>query len=501
MKKLVLGFVILFSFQSFAQNPEFAKSSNGLIYSDSTIKQLKYIVDSLNIRFRACDLQKVYRAKAQGKTNYIKLDTGNIKAALRDIEANISFDEFVKKYPAAKFDSDLLVVRFNYKDYEDKDVTRFSSVELSNDHYYIISLNENLQRFLKPLKGTWVFDYWPGSKLVEEQISAFYFTANFIEPSLPEKYARMVQYADCMVDTSVGIFKENAQRTGGRSGRQPKEKSKVIDFFQYINSKTGRPDYFSGGWTEAKYKEYRKKCNEWDSLRLDRTDRLKENDDEFNELFRAALEEALADVSVSNDAFEEYVRRYKSPQIALELKRSRIVVGGCSQDLSPRRHAMNIALLSAETINWEIFLRSHLDIMNDNFERSIDGSYAWAERKTYIKELEVLDFNVTDLLLGISLRIENPGEHHYYGNISRLGRALSESKYQVAIKSKILDMIRDEKLDDYNRMLMYYLYLNYNYYVDDKELQKKNIEKLQSAVNTLPVYLASKIKFKEETNN
>jgi len=162
---------------------------------------------------------------------------------------------------------------------------------------------------------------------------------------------------------------------------------------------------------------------------------------------------------------------------------------------------MNIALLSAETINWEIFLRSHLDIMNDNFERSIDGSYAWAERKTYIKELEVLDFNVTDLLLGISLRIENPGEHHYYGNISRLGRALSESKYQVAIKSKILDMIRDEKLDDYNRMLMYYLYLDYNYYLDNKELQKKNIEKLHSAVNTLPAYLASKIKFKEETNN
>lgn len=90
--------------------------------------------------------------------------------------------------------------------------------------------------------------------------------------------------------------------------------------------------------------------------------------------------------------FEEYVSCYKSPKVALELKRSRIVVGGCSQDMSPRVHAMNIALLSAETINWEIFLRSHLDIMNDNFERMSDGSYAWAGRKTYIKELEVLDF-------------------------------------------------------------------------------------------------------------
>lgn len=102
---------------------------------------------------------------------------------------------------------------------------------------------------------------------------------------------------------------------------------------------------------------------------------------------------------------------------------------------------------------------------------------------------------MTDLLSGISLRIENPGEHHYYGNISRLGRALSESHYREDVESKILDMIRDEKSDDYNRVLMYYLYLNYNYYLKDKGMQKKNIETLQSAVNTLPIYLASKIKF------
>ncbi len=494
MKKSVLGFVILFSFQAFAQNPEFAKSSNGLIYSDNTIKQLKYIVDSLNIKFSVCDLHKVYRAKAQAMANYIWLDTGNIKAARLDIEANISFDEFIKKYPGTESDINLLVVRFNYKDYEDKEVTQFKSVELSNDHDYWISLNENAERFLKPLKGTWVFDYWEKSKYSEESIRAFYFTTNFSEPTLPEKYARMVQYSDCMVDTSVEIFKEKAKRTGVR---YPRNKSKVTDFFSYINSKTGKPE-FPEKYTEAKYEKYLKKYKEWDSLRFDKLDRMKENDDEFNELFQAGLEEALDDGSVSNNEFEEYVGRYNSPKTALDLKRSRIVVGGCSQDISPRIHAMNIAVLSAETINWEIFLRSHLDIMNDNFERVSDGSYAWAARKTYIKELEVLDFDVVDLLLGISLRIENPGEHHYYGNISRLGRALSESQYQAAIENKILDMIPDEQLDDYNRVLMYYLYLNYNYYLDNKELQKKNIEKLKSAVNTLPNYIRSRIKFEED---
>jgi hypothetical protein len=42
--------------------------------------------------------------KAQAIANYIRLDTGNIKAARRDIEANISFGEFVKKYPGTKPD-------------------------------------------------------------------------------------------------------------------------------------------------------------------------------------------------------------------------------------------------------------------------------------------------------------------------------------------------------------------------------------------------------------
>ena len=49
-------------------------------------------------------------------------------------------------------------------------------------------------------------------------------------------------------------------------------------------------------------------------------------------------------------------------------------------DNSPRIHALNIAKLSAETINWEVFLRAHLDIMKDKFERMSDGSYAFGGR-------------------------------------------------------------------------------------------------------------------------
>src|SRR5690606_2706951 len=119
----------------------------------------------------------------------------------------------------------------------------------------------------------------------------------------------------------------------------------------------------------------------------------------------------------------------------LQRMRHTKVVGSCSQDASPRIHAINIALVSAETTNWEVFLKAHLDIMNDKFDRMSDGNYAYAQRKTYIKELEELNINVIDLLLGISLRIENPANNHYYGNIGRLGRAISESKYKVEFEN------------------------------------------------------------------
>ena len=495
MKKSVLGFGLLFCFHTFAQNPEFAKSVNGLIYSDITISQLKHIVDSLNIKFRTCDLHKIYRAKAQARGNYISLDSGNIKAAQRDIESGISFDEFVKKYPISEVEKDILIVRYGYKDYQGKEVIEFSNVELGKDGDQELSFEKNLDRFKAPLKGKWVLKYQEKTSYSDESIEAFYFLTDLLEPALPENYARLVQYSDCMVDTTVEIFKGNARSTGGYFFNNSNEKTPLDVFLEYVTSKLDREPTFKGKYKENKYEKYMDKYNEWDSLRLVTTDYLYKNDPEFKDHFQKALKEAL-DSGISNEAFEEYVGRYDSKKNALELKRGRRVMGSCSMDNSPRVHAMNIALLSAETINWEIFLRAHLDIMNDNFARVSDGSWAWAGRKTYIKELEILDINVIDLLLGISLRVENPGDHHYYGSIGRLGRALSESEEKENIEKKILEMISDSQLDDYNRVLMYYLFLNYNHYLENEDERKQNIEELKLAINTLPGYISQKIVFK-----
>ena len=54
-------------------------------------------------------------------------------------------------------------------------------------------------------------------------------------------------------------------------------------------------------------------------------------------------------------------------------------------------------------------------------------------------------------------------------------------------------MISDNLLDDYNRIIFYYLFLNYNYNLENKERQAENKIKLKTAINTLPEYLATKI--------
>lgn len=177
----------------------------------------------------------------------------------------------------------------------------------------------------------------------------------------------------------------------------------------------------------------------------------------------------------------------------LDEMRSIRVIGGCSQDSRPRAHAINIALLSAETYKWEVFLKAHLDIMNDHFERMSDGSYAWERRNTYIKELEELNINVADLMFGISFRIENPSNNHYFGSIGRLGRAFSETKNRSEIEKSILSIVSDKELDIYNRLLFYFLFLNYNENIRNEAIKKKNNDKLLAATKTLPNFISEKL--------
>ncbi|WP_299838503.1 hypothetical protein [uncultured Tenacibaculum sp.] len=411
MKKIILTLVTIFIFKvSLAQNGEFKIQENGLIYSESTMNKLKSIADSLNLKFKVCDINKEFSSQYQVIGHKIDIKKNKVKEAKQDIKKNISFDEFQKKYPEAKITKNILIIRYYYKDYQDKNIVEFSEVSLHGGYGFELNFDKDLDKYEIENLSNWVFKHYKKTSYSEESISAFYLPSKIESKKLPKKYSQMISYSDCLIDTTTSKLKNNLKYGWVKLPKNWKNQSKI-------------------------------------------------------------KQEKL-----------------------LDKLRSISVIGGCSQDSRPREHAINIAMVSAETQKWEIFLKAHLDVMNDRFERVSDGSYAWDKRKTYIKELEELNINVLDLIIGISLRIENPSKNHYYGSIYRIGRALAETKNKDKVESQLFSIIEDNELDLYNRILGYYILDNYIYNQTKETKKNRLITKLKKSIKSLPENLHKQIK-------
>lgn len=510
MKKLILLFFFLWACLYVAVAQEFEPQEGGHIYPPSTMNKLKHIVDSLNLKFSTCDLRKVYLSQNQGIAHYVSVK-GNFSEIKKDMENGIGFEAFEQKYKDIPITKNVIVISYKETDYREKTHAEFRGENLGydndNDDYFLSFEDTNILK--QKVKGKWLYNACDNDSCWRKGLDAFYFLTEIEAKPLTEKYAKMVQYANCMVDTTAQIFLENAssERLFAYSILS-EEKDNISKFMKLVEGKykVKPPKYpdFPDDESPEKIKKYKKDVekyhqtyNIWDSTRLAYLDKYVATTPKFKVLFDKALQQAV-DSSFSNDAFERYVERYDSKEKALLLKRKRIVIGGCSQDQSPRYHALNIARLSAETTKWEIFLRSHLDIMNDRFQRVSDGSYAWAGRQTYIGELEALNINLNDLLLGICLRISNPSEHHYFGSIGRIGRALSETSNPEAIEEKMTEMMADNNLDMYNRIIIMYLFANYAFSTENNTKQELRKEKLQLAIQKLPQEIAKQINFRRE---
>jgi hypothetical protein len=475
---------------------EFRTYENGLVYDPATMAKLRYIVDSLNLKFRLCDLKPQYRAHAQARGHYVRL-TKKLGAAEADLKKGISFENFLRKYPEAEVKRDLVVLKTFTKDEEGE----FLSCRVpAISSQFGQPVTGKPERRTQPWQGRWLHKRYDKKTYGENELEGLFFATEFQSRPLPEAYARLVGYSDCLIDTTALLFLEDATREVGLVDRSQHPAGER--FLRMATDFPGQPrfpkfpdDYENEAVMTAYQRAYdraQEQFYRWDSLRLDYLDRELSKTAAFGTALREALDEALR-TGGSSDALEFYVARYLSKSQALLLKRKRRVVGYCSQDDSPRLHALNIAALSAQTLNWEIFLRSHLNIMNDYFERQSDGSYAWGKRQTYIRELEELGINVTDLLLGITLRVENAGENHYYGDISRVGRALSESRNPDQVERQMLALIGDDQLDDFNRMLTCYLFLHYNRHLADAERKAANQDKIKAAIGAMPGYLAQQV--------
>jgi hypothetical protein len=474
MKRQLVFFLLAISWCGYSQQTEFKVYDNGLIYSEASMTKLGHIVDSLNLKFRTCDIAHPYYSFAQGMATKIKVKS---KEALKLIETGVSLEAFKQRYPGS-IEEEIWITKSHYRDYEDKRYIEYSGLPHGWGNEASISV-----------KDTRANDKTTGWIVNRDKSMAFYFN-KLEQTTLPNEYARLVQYVDCMIDTTASIYLPKAQ---GEVHKRVAVGSKADEFVKWaghFKNEPSFPDYEKLDEMEIEkvYEKFRKQRETWDSLRLSNLDKQMSKNGYWNNLLTEAAEESM-DTGNSNSEFEFYVARYLSKETALQLKRSHKVIGFCSQDQSPRYHAMEICQLAAETTQWDIFLRSHLDIMNDRFERMSDGSYAQQGRKTYLKELEALGIPAIDLLIGTCLRVKNVSENHYWGSIGRVGRALADAEDKAALEQRLLAMVQDEKLDPYNRLLTAYLFNNYAHNLDEESHAAACLQDLEKAVNTLPDFV------------
>lgn len=476
-KILITLYLITICIFGFTQNSEFETYENGLIYSNETVDQLHYIVDSINQRFKDCTPQKSYYSNKQAKGIYFRISDSNLKILKEELDSDISLDDFLDRYAPSSKGKDVLVVLFEYENYKKEQITELYSYPNEVD----VNLDKNLKDQLYNENHHWYYEEYNGV------LDLFYLQHPVSSKKLPVSTSRRLQYVDCLIDTNSGIYSDKAYDKAYDFDYDAE--SDLNKFMNKLFELTKRPNYEKSD----DYDNYLSLYQEWEQTFATKSAEHIKSDSKLKKEIEKVYQEALTKGN-SNDRFEEVVGEYYSKDAELKLKRSRVVVGHCSMDNSPRIHAFNIAILAAETVNWEIFLRAHLDIMTDNFSRMSDGSYAWGRRLTYIKELELLEIDVLDLLIGVSTRIGNPAPNQYYGNISRIGRALSEYHDSVELEQQLTTLIGNEELDDYNRLIGFYIARSYLYNQMDpgsNQLSEDKIEKLNTFRKLLPDYLAT----------
>lgn len=475
---LILISLIIVSELCLGQSSMFKIYPNGLIYSDSTINNLRKIADSLNLQFTKSESNYEFYSKPQAIANLVEIRKEDLIAAKKDIANNISFKDFIAKYPNTIVDDSLLVLRYKSRNPQ-YDFVDFRPESIKSIKNVVITIWQQPDIYNQKLKNKWIT--YPF-----ESNYAYFFLEEFESKPLPEKYAKMIQYSICLIDTNAHLFKETIY--GPDSTGCDKLASAVELFLGYVNKNTNKPNRESFD----NEKDYLKALQQYDSIKFSIIDNSISNQSEFQELLKNAISESLKNGG-TNYEFEEYVGKYYSKKTELDLKLNRQIVEKNYGVDSYRSHAMDIAILSAETANWSTFLRAHLNIFDYGYYLHSDKSWHLNPRHSYIKELEKININTVDLLLGTCFRIQNSDFNKYSGSILSVGHAIAETQNANDFEHQILDLIKDDSLDDYNRINMYQLFQTYYYDLSDEIKKAQNKVRLNEAAKELPSYISSQV--------
>jgi hypothetical protein len=443
MQRLILCLCLLIALFGCAQTSreqQVDANETGLLYGVEDLRILRDLVEKEQIRFRSCHLDRNYYSLQQARVIHFlfKADEKQISNIEHALQKNPSFEQIKLQFSSHLHEVDssqMLILQ------EEKPEKSFLAGSPSRGFEYA---GVSKQASSPIAKEGW---YWSS---YEKNLYGYYLLEPLSSSVIPAEYARLIQYVDCMVDTNSAIFLTNKYNDDwlekSETELASKQRKPLTD---YIGEKMGQ-----------------KKNRTRSTVRLSNemiefASKELAEDLRFRGIFKSCVDEVLKNGTDADD-LQMLAGKLKMHELELDLLRSYQQVGYCSQDSRPIEQAIQIAKLAGKVQKWDIFMRAHLNILNDRFSRNSDGSYAWLQRKTYLRELEVLELNVVDLMLGLSLRAKDLSDNHYEGTIWRIGTALSESKDSLSFEARAKAMIDDGRLDFFNRGLIQLLVNEYH---------------------------------------
>ena len=490
------------------QLPGFPLHANGLLYSDTLMGQLKHLADSVRSRAGRTRGKGDYYSIKQATGRLVRVDTGDVYGAFDDLRKGILFTAFAGKYPQADTNNRILVILDESPGYRVAGTASYYKVIFEGEDYSASRIILVTDEHYRPLTGV-VHSYYPEKVgingncvyyLSSEQHSFrgknsqdAYTFAFFLDDvprafRLPESAMALIRWRDKVVDTAIDVYYKDAPWASiDLRDLEFGPAQKVFD--AYVERKGDsmvalyRPAHPYRDPRNARMEDFELKRGYIDSLQAD-------------PVFEQLLAAAVAEVEAKNYYPFIYLERYMDvyfPRAALEIRRhwKHVMMDNFDQ-LTPRLYAMHIAYLAAELGNWPVFLRAQMAL-------AIDPSGHYPDligpvgRTTFLRELEALKIDVDEILLGNELSSPWPDQQFHRARL--LGRALAlEGGDRPRLEGSVLKLIGDAGLDDYHRLAMHYLFLNYESFLPADGRRSEALERLKKADETLPGYLSATVK-------
>jgi hypothetical protein len=497
-----------------SQLPDFPLHSNGLIYDDTLMRQLRHLADSIRARASFSSEAGAYFSPRQTTGSFVRLDTGDIDGAYDDLRKGISFDSFVRKYPQCEMNRKILILlderpgyrvsgvatyyNINSDDWSDKRITL-----ITDEQYRPVSNAQHKYAYYPAgdgIIGDCVYSLnrerhtSHGKSTDSPYVYAFFLDGVPKAARLPAAAARLLGYRDRIVDSATGVYDKDAKTAGpDLRGTEFGPAQEALD--NYIGRKIDsavaiyRRDH-PYEYPNSPYRE----VGDW-SFKRQYTDSLSTVDTCFKRL----LATAIAEVHEKNYYPFIYLERYMdtcAPRAALDIRRRWIHAMTDPNPLLPRLYAMRIAGLAAKVGNWSVFIQAQLAVAVDPEGRYPDLRQS-VLRTYFLRELEVLNIDIDDILLADVLA--SPWPDPTFVRARRLGRALAlEGGDKNKLEKTVLRLVSDKGLNDYQRLAMHYLFLNYVDFLPVGRARDKALTALERADGTLPEYLSARVRVQKE---